>query len=93
MLRLDVRRLKIAVVVLLALLTAGQLALHHHSLAPENGTATLLCGVCAFRVDHVAPALPPAIILAVAAFLAPSVRRAASSAVPLTIATRGPPTA
>jgi hypothetical protein len=93
MLRLDVRRLKFAVVVLLALLTAGQLALHHHSLAPEDGSAKLLCGVCAFRVDHVASALPPAITLAVAAFLAPWAERATSSAVPLTTATRGPPAA
>lgn len=93
MLAVEVRHLKIAAVVLLALLTAGQLALHHHALTPEGGSSALVCGVCVFAADDAGPSIPPAISLVVTAILTPAVERAAASVTPLTLATRGPPQA
>ncbi len=90
MLGVEVRRLKLFAVVLLALLTAGQLALHHHSLSPESGQG-LTCGVCAFSADHVDAAAPLAIHLVLTAILLPSVDGTPVSAIPLLLATRGPP--
>lgn len=40
-------------ILLLALLVAGQLTLHQHSLIPESGgTAPVACSVCAFDADR-----------------------------------------
>ena len=89
MLGVEVRRLKLFAV-LLALLTAGQLALHHHSLTPENGQG-LTCGVCAFSADQVDAAAPLATHLVLTAILLPSAADAPVSALQLVLATRGPP--
>jgi hypothetical protein len=93
MLAVEVRHLKIAAVVLLALLTAGQLALHHHALTPEGGNTALVCGVCVFVADDAGPSLPPAISLVVISVLTPAAECAAVSATPLALTTRGPPQA
>lgn len=45
-------RLRVAAVLLLALIVAGQLSLHQHSLIPESGAAPLACSVCAFDADR-----------------------------------------
>jgi hypothetical protein len=46
-------RLRVAAVLLLALIVAGQLTLHQHSLIPESGgTAPLACSICAFDADR-----------------------------------------
>jgi hypothetical protein len=91
MLGVPVPRLKLAAVVLLALLTAGQLALHHHSLAPESGAASLLCGVCTFNADGITAAEPIAVPLAHAETLVPAIQLVEASAVSSVCVTRGPP--
>jgi hypothetical protein len=49
----SISRLRVAAVVLLALIVAGQLTLHQHSLIPESGgAAPLVCPVCAFDADR-----------------------------------------
>jgi hypothetical protein len=90
MLGSEVPRLKPFAVLLLALLTAGQLSLHHHSLNPETGQS-LTCGVCAFSADSVDTATPAAIQLVVTATLLPATERPILSASPLALTTRGPP--
>lgn len=52
-------RLRIAVVLLLAMVVAGQLTLHQHNLIPEAGSAaTSPCPVCAFGADQAAIETP-----------------------------------
>jgi hypothetical protein len=53
-----VRHLKLAAILGFILLTAGQLALHHHSLIPEAGQPALVCGVCAFSADQTTADIP-----------------------------------
>jgi hypothetical protein len=46
-------RLRVASVVLLAVLLAAQLTLHNHSLIPEGGGGpALACSLCAFGADR-----------------------------------------
>lgn len=53
------RGLRLAAIVLFAVLFAAQLTLHNHSLIPEAGGAPpLVCPVCAFGADHVTLATP-----------------------------------
>lgn len=91
MLGLEVRRLKLIAVIYLALLTAGQLALHHHSFGADEATTALVCGVCTFSADGIVTATPPAVPLVVPAHFLPIVERSDASSVPLTETTRGPP--
>ena len=59
-------RLRVAAVVVLAVLLAAQLTLHNHSLIPEGGGATALpCAVCAFGADQaaIAPLLTAALAI------------------------------
>lgn len=93
MLGLAVRRLKLAAVVALALLTAGQLALHNHPLVPDSTGSGLVCGVCAFSCDDSAAGDPKVESLEVLASLLPLTERFVPSAVPLSLTTRGPPQA
>jgi hypothetical protein len=52
-------RLRVAAVVLLAVLLAAQLTLHNHSLIPEGGgNPALACSVCAFGADRTVLATP-----------------------------------
>jgi hypothetical protein len=56
------RRLKLAIVVALAVLLVGQAVLHHHSLIPEGSSAAPVCPVCAFGADkasRVSPIVAP----------------------------------
>jgi hypothetical protein len=87
----DVQRLKFAAVLLLALLTVGQLAVHHHSLTPEAGSTALVCGVCAVSADTTDPSVPIVAPLVVTAIVAEAVEQAPESANTLTVAARGPP--
>ncbi|HVG25666.1 MAG TPA: hypothetical protein VND45_16025 [Thermoanaerobaculia bacterium] len=55
-------RLRVAAVVLLAVLVAAQLTLHNHSLIPEGGGGpALACSLCAFGADGHALAAPVSI--------------------------------
>lgn len=46
------RRVRLAAVLVLALLLVAQLTLHNHSLIPEaGGAAPLVCSVCVFGAD------------------------------------------
>jgi hypothetical protein len=91
MLRADVQRIKFAAVLLLALLTAGQLAVHHHSLTPEAGSTAFVCGVCAVSADNSEPSLPVVAPLVVTSLLADVVEQAPESGVALTLGSRAPP--
>ena len=93
MLGIAVPRLKLASIVVLALLTAGQLALHHHSLVPETAGSGLVCGVCAFSSDGVISGDPQAGSLVFLATVFPLTERFVPSGVPLASTTRGPPQA
>jgi hypothetical protein len=93
MLGIAVPRLKLASIVVLALLTAGQLALHHHSLVPENGASSPVCAVCAFKSDGVDADDLRVEGLSVVADVFPLAERFIRSAVPLSPTTRGPPQA
>ncbi len=46
-------RLRVAAVLLLALVVAGQLTLHQHVLIPDgHAAAPIACPACAFAADH-----------------------------------------
>lgn len=82
-------RLRVAAVVLFAVLLAAQLTLHNHSLIPEGGAAPpLTCAVCAFGADRVTP-----LIIFVAAVLVllglAAVRKHTFAASPVLITTAG----
>lgn len=50
----SMQRLKVAAIVVFAVLLAAQLTLHNHSLIPEGGGAPpLACSVCAFGADRI----------------------------------------
>jgi len=86
-----VRHLKLAAVLALALLTAGQLTLHNHSLIPESGAPALVCGVCAFNADRTTPIISVAVSLVVAWELAATIVTAAASGTPSLLPSRAPP--
>lgn len=93
MLGIAVPRLKLAAIVVLALLTAGQLALHHHSLIPETGASSPVCAVCAFNSDGVVTDDLRVEPLSFLADFSPLIDQFVRSAVPLSRTTRGPPQA
>ena len=86
-------RLRVAAILVFAVLLAAQLTLHNHSLIPEGGGAPpLVCAVCAFSADSIALETP----LFAAAFVflglvAVRTRAVAASAVLVTTAGRAPP--
>ncbi len=86
-------RLRVAAVLVFAVLLAAQLTLHNHSLIPENGGAPpLACAVCAFNADRITLETP----LYAAAFVllglvAIRTHSAVVSAVLITTAGRAPP--
>ena len=85
-------RLRVAAVVLLAVLLAAQLTLHNHSLIPEGGGAALACSVCAFGADRSALDTPAALaILVLIGLLFVELEAAVASAVPIALTGRAPP--
>ena len=86
-------RLRVAAVVLLAVLLAAQLTLHNHSLIPEGGGGpALACSVCAFGADRTALATPLALAaLVVLGLLFVELDTAFASAVPIARSGRAPP--
>src|SRR5690349_11041401 len=86
-------RLRVAAILVLAVLLTAQLTLHNHSLIPEGGAAPpLACAVCAFGADSITLVTP----LFAAAFVflglvAARTRTVVASAVVLATAGRGPP--
>jgi len=66
----SMQRLRVAAVMLLAVVLAAQLTLHDHSLIPEGGASpALACSVCAFGADPARTSVPVAGFLLVLAFL------------------------
>lgn len=89
---LTMHRLRMAAVVVFAVLLAAQLTLHNHSLIPEGGGApSLVCSVCAFGADRVTVATPLAATLVLLGLVAVRTHTPVASAVLLTTAGRGPP--
>jgi hypothetical protein len=86
-------RLRVAAVVLLAVLLAAQLTLHNHSLIPEGGGGpALTCSVCAFGADRAALDTPLVIgALIVLGLLLVELQAAFASAVPVARSGRAPP--
>ena len=87
------QRLRLAAVLVLAVLLAAQLTLHHHSLFPEPGTAApTVCSVCAFGADSSTLPTPLfatiLVILGVVAFTRDNPR---AVVMPLATAGRAPP--
>ena len=86
-------RLRVAAIVVFAVLLAAQLTLHNHSLIPEGGgTPPLVCAVCAFGADGITVVTP----LFAAAFVflglvAARIQPVIASAVPIATAGRAPP--
>jgi len=88
-----VRHLTLAAVLALALLTAGQLTLHNHSLIPEAGTPALVCAVCAFNADRTTPFVPLVVSLVVAWLLVAAIVANAASGTTELLPSRAPPRA
>ena len=66
----SMQRLRLAAVVLLAVLIAAQPTLHNHSLIPEAGSGSPpQCGVCAFGADPASVAPPLLVVSLVVLFL------------------------
>ena len=86
-------RLRVAAIVVFAVLLAAQLTLHNHSLIPEGGGAPpLVCAVCAFGADRITLETP--FFAAAFVFLglvAVQTHAAVVSAVLITTAGRAPP--
>lgn len=86
-------RLRVAAVVVLAVLLAASLTLHNHSLIPENGSAVApVCAICAFGAHSavlVAPLL--AVTLIVLGMVALAVEAPVASVVRITATGRAPP--
>ena len=87
------RHLKLAAVLALALLTAGQLTLHNHSLIPEAGTQALVCAVCAFNADRTTPIISIAVSLLVSWVLVGTIVAIAASGTTALLPSRAPPAA
>ena len=85
-------RLKLAAVVFLTLVSAGQLILHNHSLIPEGRSPALVCSVCAFSADKASAAPPVLARPLVVAFVvvAAEVVAPAANVVPI-LPSRAPP--
>jgi hypothetical protein len=87
------RRLKLSLVMLLAVLLVGQAAVHHHSLVPEGSSAAPVCPVCAFGADQTSAVVPlVAPLAAVWNHVAIAPLRVASGTT-LILPSRGPPSA
>jgi hypothetical protein len=86
-------RLRVAAVVLLAVLLAAQLTLHNHSLIPEGGGGpALTCSVCAFGADRSALDTPAILaVLVLLGLLFVELEAAVASAVPIARIGRAPP--
>ncbi len=89
----SMHRLRVAALVVFAVLLTAQLTLHNHPLIPEGGGAPPLpCSVCAFGADPASIAVPlVAATLLVAFVLTPRELEAFASAARATTTTRGPP--
>jgi hypothetical protein len=89
----SMHRLRVAAIVLLAVLLAAQLTLHHHSLIPEGGGGpALACSVCAFGADRSALDTPLlAAMLVLLGLLFVELEPAFASAVPIARTGRAPP--
>jgi hypothetical protein len=89
---LTMHRLRVAAVVVFAVLLAAQLTLHNHSLIPEGGGAPpLACSVCAFGADRIIVIAPVSATLVLLGLVAIRTRTFAASAVLITTAGRAPP--
>ena len=86
-------RLRVAAIVVFAVLLAAQLTLHNHSLSPENGGAPpLACAVCAFGADGITFVTPlVAAAFVVLGLVAVRTHAVVASAVLITTAGRAPP--
>ena len=87
-------RLKLAAVLLLTFVSAGQLILHNHSLIPEGRSPALACSVCAFSADNTSAA--PAVLaipLAVAFLVVATEVLAPKKGVAHILPSRAPPRA
>ncbi len=86
-------RLRVAAVLVFAVLLAAQLTLHNHSLIPESGSAPpLACSICAFGADRVTLNTPLfAAALVLLGLVTVRTHTPVASAVPVTTAGRGPP--
>lgn len=89
----SIPRLRVAAVLLLALVVAGQLTLHQHSLIPERGAAApLACAVCAFDADRVSVETPLfSDALGFLGFLLSKPEPSGASVILFTSGVRGPP--
>ena len=89
----SMHRLRVAAVIVFAVLLAAQLTLHNHSLIPEGGGAPpLACSVCAFGADRttlVTPLFAAALVLL--GLVAVRTHTPVASAVLITTAGRAPP--
>ena len=85
-------RLRVAAVVLLAVVLAAQLTLHNHSLIPEGGGGpALACSVCAFGADRTELHTPITAVLMLVGLLFIERDRIFASAVAVTQTGRAPP--
>jgi hypothetical protein len=85
-------RLRVAAVLVLAVVLAAQLTLHNHSLIPEGGAGpALACGVCAFGADRVSPDVPLAAALVLLGLVAACTHVAVAREVSIATAGRAPP--
>jgi hypothetical protein len=89
----SMRHLRIAAIVVFAVLLAAQLTLHNHSLIPEGGGAPpLACAVCAFGADRITlDTLPLVIALVLLGLVAIRIHAPVAAAVLITTAGRAPP--
>jgi hypothetical protein len=90
---LTMHRLRVAAVVVFAVLLAAQLTLHNHSLIPESGSAPpLTCSICAFGADRITLDTPLfAAALVLLGLIAVRTHTPVASAVLVMTAGRGPP--
>jgi hypothetical protein len=85
-------RLRVALLVLLAVVVAAQLTLHNHSLIPEGvGAASLPCAVCAFGADTAPPTPAVGVALVVVFLLVAAAHSPFSSPLVAPVDSRGPP--
>ncbi len=89
----SMHRLRVAAVVLLAVVLAAQLTLHNHSLIPEGSAGpALACSVCAFGADRASLDTPlAAAVLVLLGSLFIEQDPAFASAALVTATGRGPP--
>jgi hypothetical protein len=89
----SMHRLRVAAVVLLAVVLAAQLTLHNHSLIPEGGgSPALACSVCAFGADKASLDTPlAAAVLVLLGSLVAEQDPPFASAAPVTRTGRAPP--